>query len=115
MKFEISNHDQVVKKLAACIQEKMDLANQCFYQDYYAICENQKDIIHKQNEDIKSLEIEYQKNRAIIFDRFKKSKVQLKIMLKEYISSRNEILKHLPVAEKENSKAFRLDDYKQNI
>ena len=115
LKFEISNHDQVVKKLAACIQEKMDLANQCFYQDYYAICENQKDIIHKQNEDIKSLESEYQKNRAIIFDRFKKSKVQLKIMLKEYISSRNEILKHLPVAEKENSKAFRLDDYKQNI
>ncbi|MDY5982576.1 MAG: hypothetical protein SPJ17_02585 [Anaeroplasma sp.] len=115
LKFEISNHDQVVKKLAACIQEKMDLANQCFYQDYYAICENQKDIIHKQNEDIKSLESEYQKNRAIIFDRFKKSKVQLKIMLKEYISSRNEILKHLPVAEKENLKAFRLDDYKQNI
>ena len=115
LKIEISNHDAVVKKLAASIQEKMDLANQCFYQDYYAICDNQKDIINKQDEDIKSLESEYQKNRAIIFDRFKKSKAQLKVMLEEYISSRNEILQHLPVAEKENEKAFRLDDVKKNI
>lgn len=115
LKIEISNHDAVVKKLAASIQEKMDLANQCFYQDYYAICDNQKDIINKQNEDIKSLESEYQKNRAIIFDRFKKSKAQLKVMLEEYISSRNEILQHLPVAEKENEKAFRQDDVKKNI
>jgi hypothetical protein len=115
LKIEISNHDAVVKKLAASIQEKMDLANQCFYQDYYAICDNQKDIINKQDEDIKSLESEYQKNRAIIFDRFKKSKAQLKVMLEEYISSRNEILQHLPVAEKENEKAFRLDDVKKNV
>ena len=115
MKNAIQNHDALIKKLAQNIQEEMTLANQTFYQDYYAICDNQKDIINKHAQDIKNLENEYQRNRVIIFDRFKKSKLQLKTMLEEYILSRNEILQHLPVAEKENEKAFRDDDYKKNI
>lgn len=115
MKQSISNHDALVKKLTQNIQEEMTQANQTFYQDYYAICDNQKDVVDKHAKDIKNLETEYQRNRVIIFDRFKKSKAQLKSMLEEYISSRNEILQHLPIAEKENEKAFHLDDIKKSI
>lgn len=115
MKQSISNHDVLVKKLTSNIQEEMNQANQNFYQDYYAICDNQRDVIEKQKQDIKNLEAEYQRNRVIIFDRFKKSKAQLKSMLEEYISSRNEILQHLPIAERENEKAFHQDDIKKSI
>ena len=115
LKQAILNHDALVKKLSLNIQDEMAKANQIFYSDYYAICDNQKDVIDKQASDIKNLELEYKKNRVIIFDRFKKSKLQLKSMLEEYIVSRNEILQHLPIAEKENEKAFRDDDRKKNI
>jgi hypothetical protein len=104
----------MIKKYTQDIQKQMYLANQTFYSDYYAICDNQRDIITKQRNDMQKLESDHEANRTAVFARFKKNKEQLKIMLQEYIVSRNEILHHLPEAEKMQEKAIKDEAYKKH-
>lgn len=114
MKNAISNHENMIKLYTQSIQKEMDLANQTFYSEYYAICHNQKDVVEKQRLDMQRLANEHDINRAAIFTRFKKSKEQLKQNLDDYIISRNQILHHLPEAEKIQEKAIKEEAYKKH-
>ena len=114
IKNAISNHENMIKLYTQSIQKEMDLANQTFYSEYYAICHNQRDIVEKQKDDMQRLASEHEVNRAAIFSRFKKSKEQLKIMLQDYIVSRNQIIHHLPEAEKVQEKAIKEEAYKKH-
>ena len=109
IKQNILNHEALIKKMNEDFQKEKEKTTRVFYSEYYAICNNQKDIIAKQERDMAFLQEQYNKDRNNIFEQFKKSKIELKDALQEYIHSRNDIIHHLPTAEKAQEKNIKED------
>lgn len=109
IKQSIINHESLIKKINEDFQKEKEKTTRVFYSEYYAICNNQKDIIAKQEKDMAYLQEQYNKDRNNIFEQFKKSKNDLKEALQEYIHSRNDIIHHLPTAERAQEKNIKED------
>lgn len=114
-KQSIINHESLMKKTNEDFQREKDKMVKVFYSEYYAICKNQEDIIQKQEADMNFLQENYNKNRTRVFDEFKEAKLQLKEALQEYIHSRNDIIHHLPIAERAQEKNIKADSQNKKV
>ena len=104
IKNQIFAHEALIKQTNEEFQVEKENATKTFYSEYYAICKNQTDVQNKQEQDIIDLNVNYDKNRSKIFEKFKKNKANLKESLNDYINSRQEIIHHLSSAEKAQEK-----------